>query len=98
MCIRDRLYYRRHSPQTILAWPSSETPKFEMSRALTAQAREPVLFVTYCRDPQRLAPYFRKVEPLGEFKTSDTVPRFFIAFRLEGPTAPIAPLPACETP
>ncbi len=63
------LYYRRHSPQTILAWPSSETPKFEMSRALTAQAREPVLFVTYCRDPQRLAPYFRKVEPLGEFAT-----------------------------
>jgi 4-amino-4-deoxy-L-arabinose transferase-like glycosyltransferase len=92
------LYYRRHSPQTILAWPSSETPKFEMTRALTAQAREPVLFVTFCPDRQRLAPHFRKIEPLGNFVTSGPAPRFFSAFRLEAAAGPIGPLAACEMP
>jgi hypothetical protein len=93
------LYYRRHSPQEILAWPSAEIPKFEMTRALNAAARQPILFVTICRYPQRLAPHFGKVEPLGDFVTADpAMPRFFSAFRLTEPTGPIGPLPDCEKP
>ena len=92
------LYYRRHARQEILAWPSAETPKFEMTRALTAAARQPVLFVTICPFAQRLAPHFAKVEPLGNFATDNPVPRYFSAFRLAEPAAAIGRLDVCKKP
>jgi hypothetical protein len=92
------LYYRRDDAQEIRAWPSAETPKFEMTRALTDAARPPVLFVTYCPFPQRLLRHFRQVEPLGDFATADPVPRYFSAFRLEQPLGPIGPLAVCKKP
>jgi 4-amino-4-deoxy-L-arabinose transferase-like glycosyltransferase len=92
------LYYRRRSPQAVLAWPSAETPKFEMTRPLTGEAKEPILFLTYCPYPQRLAPHFRTVEPLGDFTVPDPVPRYFSAFRLAGPRGPLRPLAPCRKP
>jgi 4-amino-4-deoxy-L-arabinose transferase-like glycosyltransferase len=80
------LYYRRHEPQTILVWRSPEVRQFAMTRALSADAEEPILFVTPCAFPARLETSFRAVKRLGEIEvpTGPTSHRIYEIFSLGG--------------
>jgi 4-amino-4-deoxy-L-arabinose transferase-like glycosyltransferase len=94
--VASLLYYWRDQPEQILAWPTSDLPNFELTRALTEAAPQPVLFVTPCRSAARLEKAYAKVTPLGIFVPSHEVARPFHAFRLEEPRGPIGPLTRCE--
>ncbi len=96
--IASLLYYWRDQPEQILAWPTSEDlPGFDLTRALTAAAPQPVLFVSQCQDADRLQQFYAQVMPLGIFVPDDPVPRGFAAFTLEQPRGPIGPLAPCRT-
>jgi 4-amino-4-deoxy-L-arabinose transferase-like glycosyltransferase len=96
--VASLLYYWRDQPEQILAWPTTEDlPGFDLTRALTAAAPQPVLFVSQCQDADRLQQFYAKVTPLGIFVPDDPVPRGFAAFTLEEPRGPIGPLAPCRT-
>jgi hypothetical protein len=96
--VASLLYYWRDQPEQILAWPTTEDlPGFDLTRPLTAAARQPVLFVSQCQDADRLEQFYAKVTPLGIFVPDDPVPRGFAAFMLEEPRGPIGPLAPCRT-
>jgi hypothetical protein len=94
------LYYWRDQSEQVLAWPAGPVPEdhFELTRAFTETAPQPVLFVTHCPSTARLAAYFSSVEPLGEFRTptGPTSERIYQAFKLDGRRGPIGPLAACQ--
>jgi 4-amino-4-deoxy-L-arabinose transferase-like glycosyltransferase len=95
--VASLLYYWRDQPEQILAWPTvDDLPGFDLTRGLTAAAQQPVLFVSQCRDADRLEQFYAKVTPLGIFGSDDPVPRGFTAFRLEEPRGPIGPLAECR--
>jgi hypothetical protein len=91
------LYYLRHAPQPIVAWPSPAAPHLDMSRPLTAAAQQPILFVSECPHTRRLAASYAEVEMIGEIKapTGPTSSRYFAVFRLAGPRGAPAMLPNC---
>ncbi len=94
--VASMLYYWRDQPEQILAWPTTDDlPGFELTRGLTAAARQPVLFVTQCQDAGRLGKFYAKVAPVGIIVPEDPVRRAFAAFRLEEPRGPIGPLAPC---
>jgi 4-amino-4-deoxy-L-arabinose transferase-like glycosyltransferase len=96
--VASLLYYWRDQPEQILAWPTTEDlPGFDLTRALTAAAPQPVLFVSQCQDADRLQQFYAQVMPLGIFVPDDPVPRGFAAFTLEQPRGPIGPLAPCRT-
>jgi 4-amino-4-deoxy-L-arabinose transferase-like glycosyltransferase len=96
--VASLLYYWRDQPERILAWPTTEDlPGFDLTRALTAAAPQPVLFVSQCQDVDRLQQFYAKVTPLGIVVSDDPVPRGFAAFTLEAPRGPIGPLAPCRT-
>ncbi len=96
--VASLLYYWRDQPELILAWPTvDDLPGFDLTRALTAAAPQPVLFVTQCQDVDRLEQFYAKVTPLGIFVPDDPAPRAFAAFMLEEPRGPIGPLASCST-
>jgi hypothetical protein len=96
--VASLLYYWRDQPEQILAWPTTEDlPGFDLTRALTAAAPQPVLFVSQCQDADRLEQFYAKVTPLGIFVPDDPVPRGFAAFTLEAPRGAIGPLAPCPT-
>jgi 4-amino-4-deoxy-L-arabinose transferase-like glycosyltransferase len=96
--VASLLYYWRDQPEQILAWPTTEDlPGFDVTRALTVAAPQPVLFVSQCQDADRLEQFYAKVTPLGIFVPADPVPRGFAAFTLEEPRGPIGPLAPCRT-
>ena len=92
------IYYWRDQPEQVLAWPAGPVPEdqFELTRAFTDAAPEPILFVSHCAAPARLAAYFTSVEPLGQFETptGPTSARTYFAFKLDGRRGPIGPLGA----
>jgi 4-amino-4-deoxy-L-arabinose transferase-like glycosyltransferase len=94
--VASLLYYRRGQPEQILAWSTSELPNFELTRGLTAAARQPILFVSQCPFAERLEKSYAKVVPLGIVFPEAAVRRPFAAFRLEDPRGPIAPLAPCK--
>jgi 4-amino-4-deoxy-L-arabinose transferase-like glycosyltransferase len=93
------LYYWRDQPEQILAWQRGPVPdhQFEITRALTAAAPQPLLFVSRCSATGRLTAQFTSVEPVGQFDvpTGPTTTRPYSAFKLEGPRGPIRPLGGC---
>jgi hypothetical protein len=96
--VASLLYYWRNQAEQILAWPTiQDLPAFDLTRALTAAAPQPVLFVSQCQDADRLKQFYAKVTPLGIFVPDDPVPRGFAAFTLEEPRGPIGPLAPCRT-
>jgi 4-amino-4-deoxy-L-arabinose transferase-like glycosyltransferase len=90
------LYYWRDQPEQIVAWPGSDLPNFELTRGLTAAARQPVLFVSECPFVPRLEQFFATVTPLGASYPEDPVVRPFNAFKLENPRGSIGSLTACR--
>jgi len=95
--VASLLYYWRDQPEQILAWPTvDDLPGFDLTRGLTAAAAQPVLFVSQCRDVDRLEQFYAKVTPLGIFASHDPVPRGFAAFKLEEPRGPIGLLAECR--
>ena len=98
--VASMLYYWRDQSEQVLAWPAGPVPEdhFELTRAFTDAAPEPVLFVTHCPLTPRLSVYFSSVEPLGEFRTptGPTSERIYQAFKLEGRRGPIGPLAPCQ--
>ena len=93
------LYYQRDSGRTVLSWPISVVPNhhFDLTRRMTAAAPEPVLFVSYCATTERLAKYYRSVEPLGRLvaRSGPTTSRGYFVFKLSGASAEIGPLSRC---
>jgi 4-amino-4-deoxy-L-arabinose transferase-like glycosyltransferase len=93
--VASLLYYRRDQPEQIRAWPTAALPTFDSTRALAADAPQPVLFVTTCPASERLEAYYAKVAHLGIFVPQDPVARAFHAFSLEEPRRPIGALAPC---
>ena len=94
------IYYLRDQPELVLAWPRGPVPEhqFELTRAFTAAAPQPVLFVSRCSLPTRLSAQFASVEPLGQFDapTGPRSVRTYFAFKLDGRRGPIQPLGGCR--
>jgi hypothetical protein len=91
-------YYLRDRPFRILSWGTSDNPYFDSVHPLTDDAGEPVLFITSCRDVERLAPFYANVKPLGEFRATYGVSgtHAFAAFLLAQRRAPIGILQECR--
>lgn len=93
-------YYTRTSARPVLAWALGERPgnHFELKRPLTAQAASPIIFITRCARPARLAAGFSSVESLGQFDIASgpTTNRRYFAFRLAGARQPLPPLGPCS--
>lgn len=91
------LYYRRNEPQQVLAWPSPDVRQFDMTRGLGASASEPIILVTQCPFPKRLAKYYSGVELLGTVHspTGPTGLRHHTVFRLGGAKEALSALPDC---
>jgi hypothetical protein len=94
--VASLLYYLRDNDWPIQAWPSSRVPtnQFEFDRPLTANAPEPVLFLSDRFAPDHVAVYYSTVEPLPPIEVANgphSVRRLF-AFRLSGVRRSIGPL------
>lgn len=98
--VASMLYYWRDQSEQVLDWPAGSVPEdhFELTRALTDAAPQPILFITHCPLTARLSAYFASVEPLGEFRTptGPTSERLYLAFKLDGRRGPIGSLGACK--
>jgi hypothetical protein len=94
------VYYWRDQPEQVLAWQRGRVPdhQFELTRALTDAAPEPLLFVSQCSGTSRLSAQFAKVEPLGtiEAPTGRKTERVYHAYRLSGRRGPLRPLGGCQ--
>ena len=94
------IYYLRSEPLAALNWPVGAIPQhhFELTRALDANAAEPVLMITYCPDPVRLQRYFAEVTPLAPIvaKAGATAARRYHTFKLAKRSRPIGPLGPCS--
>jgi 4-amino-4-deoxy-L-arabinose transferase-like glycosyltransferase len=97
--VASLLYYWRDQPEQVLAWPRGAIPEhqFELTRALTEAAPQPILLVTRCPTTARLAAQFANVEALGAFEapSGPTSARHYFAFKLDGRRGPIQPLGGC---
>jgi hypothetical protein len=91
------LYYLRDQPTQILARPAPHVPKFDTTRPLTKNARQPIVFVTECASAQRLGAYYATVEKIGEIRpaTGPTTSRDYTVFSLSDPRDEITALPPC---
>jgi 4-amino-4-deoxy-L-arabinose transferase-like glycosyltransferase len=96
------LYYWRDQPEQVLAWRQGAAPdhQFDLTHALTDAAPLPILFVSRCGSPNRLARQFAHVEPVGAFvaPTGPTSARTYFAFKLNGLHGPLQPLGICGAP
>jgi hypothetical protein len=92
------LYYLRGQPVQILAWPSPDVPTFDTTRALTKDARQPIIFVSECPFAKRLKAYYASVEKIGEIRpaTGPTTWRNYSVFTLSGPRGELNALPFCS--
>ncbi len=90
-------YLRGDLPVYIWAGGPQPANHFEMVYPLTAQAAQPILFVTTCDNAARLARTFDSVTSLGalEVGSGPTSSRSYSAFLLAGPHAPLGAPPGC---
>jgi hypothetical protein len=97
--VASLIYYQRDSGRQVLSWPTSTIPNhhFDLTRRMTAAAAEPVLFLSHCGTTDRLARYYRSVEPLGQVtaRVGPTTSRRYSVFKLSGASAEIGPLSGC---
>jgi hypothetical protein len=93
--IASLVYYQRDGGRAVLSWSQDTVADhhFDLSRPMTKAAAQPVLLVSSCGGPERLARYYRNVEPLGpiEARTGPTSSRTFFAFLLSNPVGDIGP-------
>lgn len=98
--VASMIYYIRAAGLPVFAWPLSAVPghEFDISRPLTAASPRPVLLVTECERPARLAAQFGSVTALGPVTMvrGPTSRRRFALFLLDAPKGPIGPLGACR--
>ena len=92
------IYYLREQRIPILAWPSREVPMFDMTRPLTESTQQPIIFVTECPFPKRLAAYYATAVKIGEIRarTGPTSGRYCAVFYLAGAKGELTPLPKCQ--
>ena len=92
-------YYLRDQNLQVKSWPGGTVPDhyFEAADPLTAASPGPVLFVSTCGAPARLAAAYKGVTPLGPFtaRSGPTSERQFFAFLLQGARGAIPPLHGC---
>ncbi len=92
-------YYLRDD-LPVLVWEGAPWPRnhFEKTYPLTADAAEPVLFITRCTWTGRYDGGFDSVEVLGNFSvdTGPTSSHTYDAFLLSGAHDPLVPLPSCR--
>jgi hypothetical protein len=91
------LYYLRDRPIRIVAWPTRDAPMFDMTRPLTESAEQPILFISECPFPARLAAHYATVTKIGDIltRTGPTSRRYHAVFKLTGARGELAPLPEC---
>jgi 4-amino-4-deoxy-L-arabinose transferase-like glycosyltransferase len=86
--VASLVYYLRNEKLAVLAWPESGTisDHFQLTRPLTATAREPILLITRCAAPLGLADFYASIEPLGPFqvRSGPTTVRNYYGFKLNG--------------
>jgi hypothetical protein len=86
--VASLVYYLRNEKLAVLAWPESGTisDHFQLTRPLTATAREPILLITHCAAPLGLADFYASIEPLGPFqvRSGPTTVRNYYGFKLNG--------------
>ncbi len=93
-------YYGRDSSRPVFVWPAAAKPKnhFELARRLSADAPQPILFVTHCPTSNRLAAVYGSVQALGEFTIASgpTTRRRYFAFSLADRQGPPGALARCR--
>jgi len=97
--VASLIYYTRKSGLPILSWRTSRAfnHQFDIDRPLTPASPEPLLYVSGCPLPSRLAGHFTAVEPLPAIaapagrRSSRTV----FAFKLSGSRGNDAPIGPC---
>lgn len=93
-------YYGRESSRPVFVWPISASPKnhYELTRRLSADAPEPILFVTHCSTSDRLAAAYASVQPLGALTVASgpTTQRRYFVFSLADRQGPLGPLARCR--
>jgi 4-amino-4-deoxy-L-arabinose transferase-like glycosyltransferase len=98
--VASLLYYWRDQPEPVQAWPIFTRPEhqFELTRAVSDATPRPILFISACGRPERLARYFAAVEPLAplRIRTGPTTGRYYHAFRLDRPHRSLGPLGLCQ--
>lgn len=102
--IASLIYYLRDAQLPVRSWPVGDRPdnQFDMTNALDGSAVEPILFVTDCPLPARLARVFPQVKPLGAVTvrsgpTSQRIYQTYLVSGLGGHTSgPITPLGPCK--
>lgn len=94
------IYYTRNTGLPVLSWRTNRSVnhQFDIDRPLTSAAPEPLLFVTQCPFPGRLAAQFATVEPLPPViaPSGRHSARALHAFRLSGNRGDSAPLGPCK--
>ena len=93
------IYYLRNDPLRVLSWPSSTIPEhhFDLTRAFSNSAAEPVLFISTCALPARLKHFYERVTPLGRVAVHSGASsvRVHFAFKLANRLRDIGPLGPC---
>jgi hypothetical protein len=97
--VASLIYYQRDSDRSVLAWPTGTVANhhFDLTRRLTANAQQPILFISPCGSTARLKRAYRVVELLGriEARTGPTSSRGYFAFKLADASGEVAPLAGC---
>ena len=89
-------YYLRDAPQAIVSWTKSGDLPFDFGHELKAGAGEPVLFMSFCPDADRLRKLYAQVESLGIRPAAGDGSTFqLLAFRLSGAISADRTLPVC---
>ncbi len=92
-------YYLRDKPLAVFSWQHGESARnqFDLTQALSDNAKEPILLITDCPHRERLAAFFGSVMRAGKIgvRSGPTSQRHYVAFRLEKRLRPIGPLAVC---
>jgi len=98
--VASLLYYLRDDGRPISSWSNSPAPssQFDLDRPLTAEAAEPILYLSNRPVPNRLIHSYSTVETLPQFDaaTGPRSSRRFFAFKLVGARWPASPFPSSD--
>jgi hypothetical protein len=92
-------YYLRNQNLSVFVWPTDAPQSYyELLHPITDSVSEPLLFISQCPVPARLAEYYEVVVPLGPFEvtTGPTSGRHYFAFKLDRAKGKLGPLSGCS--
>jgi hypothetical protein len=93
--VASLIYYTRATGLPVLSLRTglAAAHQFDIDQPLTADAPQPLIYISGCPVPSRLAPLYASVTPLGPVvtPTGRYSSREFYAYRVSGPTGATAP-------